>query len=206
MHAVSQAPAGIAFRRFLLLPHRRKLLADGRPVKLGGRAFDVLMTLIEARGAADPHSLRAWLSVHRRDPHSVGEAGAGRNGSDHGGSRIGPAADQHTRAGFRGDRPGGGAQRHPESRRHASARHSDRCRRHREDDPGPRTGTRAAAALCRRRVAGRVFGPRRSRAGPRHRGCRCRAGAGWRRSFGAACGAGARRSTPIAGVRYLRAM
>jgi DNA-binding winged helix-turn-helix (wHTH) protein len=35
----------------LLLPHRRELLVDGRPVKLGGRAFDVLMALIEARGA-----------------------------------------------------------------------------------------------------------------------------------------------------------
>jgi DNA-binding winged helix-turn-helix (wHTH) protein len=37
--------------RFSVLPHRRELLADGRPVKLGGRAFDVLMALIEARGA-----------------------------------------------------------------------------------------------------------------------------------------------------------
>jgi DNA-binding winged helix-turn-helix (wHTH) protein len=43
--------AGIAFGRFLVLPDRRELLADGRPVKLGGRAFDVLMALIEARGA-----------------------------------------------------------------------------------------------------------------------------------------------------------
>ena len=51
MHAASEAPAGIAFGRFLLLPHRRELLADGRPVKLGGRAFDVLMALIQARGA-----------------------------------------------------------------------------------------------------------------------------------------------------------
>jgi predicted ATPase/DNA-binding winged helix-turn-helix (wHTH) protein len=51
MHAASEAPAGIVFGRFRLLPHRRELLADGRPVKLGGRAFDVLMTLIEAHGA-----------------------------------------------------------------------------------------------------------------------------------------------------------
>ncbi|MBV8288633.1 MAG: winged helix-turn-helix domain-containing protein, partial [Hyphomicrobiales bacterium] len=33
------------------MPHRRELFADGVPVKLGGRAFDVLMALIEARGA-----------------------------------------------------------------------------------------------------------------------------------------------------------
>ena len=34
-----------------LLPHRRERLADGQPVGLGGRSFDVLMALIEARGA-----------------------------------------------------------------------------------------------------------------------------------------------------------
>jgi predicted ATPase/DNA-binding winged helix-turn-helix (wHTH) protein len=51
MDTASEAPAGIAFGRFLLSAHRRGLLADGRPVKLGGRAFDVLMALIEARGA-----------------------------------------------------------------------------------------------------------------------------------------------------------
>jgi DNA-binding winged helix-turn-helix (wHTH) protein len=51
MDADSEAPAGVAFGRFRVLPHRRELLADGRPIKLGGRAFDVLMALIEARGA-----------------------------------------------------------------------------------------------------------------------------------------------------------
>lgn len=51
MHTGSEAPARIAFGRFLLLPHRRELLTHGQPVKLGGRAFDVLMALIEARGA-----------------------------------------------------------------------------------------------------------------------------------------------------------
>ena len=43
--------ASLAFGRFQVLPHRRELLADGQPLKLGGRAFDVLMTLIEAHGA-----------------------------------------------------------------------------------------------------------------------------------------------------------
>jgi hypothetical protein len=51
MDPISEAPAGVAFGRFLLSPHRRELLADGRPVRLGGRAFDVLLALIDARGA-----------------------------------------------------------------------------------------------------------------------------------------------------------
>jgi len=51
MHPARDLPASIEFGRFRALPHRRELLADGRPVKLGGRAFDVLMALIEAHGA-----------------------------------------------------------------------------------------------------------------------------------------------------------
>src|SRR6516164_8718810 len=51
MEPASEASASVAFGRFRVLPHRRELLVDGRPVKLGGRAFDVLMALIEARGA-----------------------------------------------------------------------------------------------------------------------------------------------------------
>src|SRR5215475_7879256 len=51
MDRSSETLAGVAFGRFRVLPHRRELLADGRPVKLGGRAFDMLMALIEARGA-----------------------------------------------------------------------------------------------------------------------------------------------------------
>jgi predicted ATPase/DNA-binding winged helix-turn-helix (wHTH) protein len=46
----SETPASIAFGRFRLLPHRRELLADRQPVKLGGRGFDVLITLLEGRG------------------------------------------------------------------------------------------------------------------------------------------------------------
>src|SRR6516164_6197100 len=34
-----------------ILPHRREVFADGRPIELGGRAFDVLVALIEANGA-----------------------------------------------------------------------------------------------------------------------------------------------------------
>ena len=44
----AQAPAAIEFGRFTVLPRRRELLAEGRPLELGGRAFDVLMALIEA--------------------------------------------------------------------------------------------------------------------------------------------------------------
>jgi DNA-binding winged helix-turn-helix (wHTH) protein len=51
MNSTSDPPLGLTFGRFQVLPERRELVADGRPVTLGGRAFDVLMALIEARGA-----------------------------------------------------------------------------------------------------------------------------------------------------------
>ena len=59
----AQAPAAIEFGRFSVLPHRRELLAEGQPVELGGRAFDVLMVLIEASGAVvstDTLMNRVW--------------------------------------------------------------------------------------------------------------------------------------------------
>jgi predicted ATPase/DNA-binding winged helix-turn-helix (wHTH) protein len=51
MDPASERLAGIAFGRFQVSPDRREVLAEGRPIKLGGRAFDVLMALVEARGA-----------------------------------------------------------------------------------------------------------------------------------------------------------
>src|SRR5438132_3164371 len=63
MNTASKASAAVAFGRFQVLPHRRELLADGQPVKLGGRAFDVLLALIEARGAVvtkDAVMTRVW--------------------------------------------------------------------------------------------------------------------------------------------------
>src|SRR5512134_1461886 len=46
----SDSPSSIEFGRFKVLRNRRELLADGVPVDLGGRAFDVLIALIDARG------------------------------------------------------------------------------------------------------------------------------------------------------------
>src|SRR5258706_14932908 len=51
MEPIPLAPTAIEFGRFRILPHRRELLAESQPVELGGRAFDVLMVLIEASGA-----------------------------------------------------------------------------------------------------------------------------------------------------------
>jgi hypothetical protein len=39
------------FGRFRVLLQRRQLLADGVPVELGTRAFDLLLVLLKARGA-----------------------------------------------------------------------------------------------------------------------------------------------------------
>src|SRR6202035_5120735 len=51
MDITSETPAIIEFGHFRVVPRRRELLADGRPIYLGGRSFDVLMALIEASGA-----------------------------------------------------------------------------------------------------------------------------------------------------------
>src|ERR1700752_3101005 len=54
------------FGRFQVLPHRREFLADGVPVALGSRAFDVLMVLIEAGGelvTKDEILTRVWPGV-----------------------------------------------------------------------------------------------------------------------------------------------
>src|SRR5258707_4242530 len=60
---LAETPAAIEFGRFRVLPRRREFLIEGRPVELGGRAFDVLMTLIEAHGAVvskDALMKRVW--------------------------------------------------------------------------------------------------------------------------------------------------
>jgi TolB-like protein len=63
-------PSGhVDFGRFRLLPDRRELRADGVAIELGGRAFDTLTILIEARGALvtkDELLSRVW-------PHAVVE-------------------------------------------------------------------------------------------------------------------------------------
>src|SRR3982074_641149 len=60
---LAETPAAIQFGRFRVLPRRREFLIEGRPVELGGRAFDVLMALIEASGAVvgkDALMHRVW--------------------------------------------------------------------------------------------------------------------------------------------------
>jgi predicted ATPase/DNA-binding winged helix-turn-helix (wHTH) protein len=63
MDLTSETPAIIEFGRFRIVPHRREFLADGQPIHLGGRTFDVLMALIEGQGAVvskDPLMGRVW--------------------------------------------------------------------------------------------------------------------------------------------------
>src|SRR6266851_5157115 len=63
MAELPEHPATIEFGRFKVVRHRRELLADGRPVELGGRAFDTLMALIDARGSVlgkDDLMSRVW--------------------------------------------------------------------------------------------------------------------------------------------------
>jgi len=72
MVRLSDRAAIIEFGRFSILPRRRQLLADGQPIALGGRAFDLLLALIEAPGAVvgkDELLSRVWS----------GRAGSSRN-------------------------------------------------------------------------------------------------------------------------------
>ncbi|MET4023796.1 winged helix-turn-helix domain-containing protein [Bradyrhizobium sp. S3.2.12] len=53
----------IEFGRFRVFPGRRELLVDGRPIRLGGRAFDLLMALSETPGTVvskDDLLTRVW--------------------------------------------------------------------------------------------------------------------------------------------------
>jgi DNA-binding winged helix-turn-helix (wHTH) protein len=47
----ANAGEALEFSRFLVLLRRRQLLADGVPVELGTRAFDLLLVLLEAEGS-----------------------------------------------------------------------------------------------------------------------------------------------------------
>jgi predicted ATPase/DNA-binding winged helix-turn-helix (wHTH) protein len=53
----------IAFGSFRLIPAQRKLLEDGNPLRLGSRALDILITLVESAGATIPKEqliARTW--------------------------------------------------------------------------------------------------------------------------------------------------
>lgn len=78
----SSARAALKFGRFRVVPYRREFFAEGAPVLLGSRAFDVLMVLIEAAGelvtkdeifgrvwpgmVVEEHSLQFHISVLRK--------------------------------------------------------------------------------------------------------------------------------------------
>jgi predicted ATPase len=82
MDAVPDPSAIVEFGRFKVLRHRRELLADDRPIELGGRAFDTLVALIDAHGTVlnkdklmsrvwpgrvvEENSLQAQISMLRR--------------------------------------------------------------------------------------------------------------------------------------------
>jgi len=89
MDSTTERAASVAFGRFRVVPHRRELLADGRPIRLGGRAFDVLIALIEARGAVvgkDALMARVWPDQVIADNSLQSQISALRNalGSDRG--------------------------------------------------------------------------------------------------------------------------
>jgi len=65
-HGPATAEAGLEFGRFRVRLRRRELLADGVPVELGTRAFDLLLALLEADGALMTKSdllSRVWPGI-----------------------------------------------------------------------------------------------------------------------------------------------
>ena len=66
MHTVDAIPATFRFGSCELLPHHRELRVAGKAVHLGGRAFDLLMVLVEGRGklvTKDEIFDRVWPGV-----------------------------------------------------------------------------------------------------------------------------------------------
>src|SRR5438105_6075693 len=62
----SSAEAALEFGRFRVLVRRRQLLADGVPVELGTRAFELLLVLLEADGllvTKDQCLSRVWPGI-----------------------------------------------------------------------------------------------------------------------------------------------
>jgi predicted ATPase/DNA-binding winged helix-turn-helix (wHTH) protein len=72
-------PPAIEFGHVSVLPHRRELRVAGRPIRLGGRAFDVLIALIEASGAVlskDELLSRVWHGRIVEESRLAGEIAA----------------------------------------------------------------------------------------------------------------------------------
>ncbi len=66
MQGTDEARAVVQFGRFRLHPHRRELFVEGKPAHIGSRAFDLLVALIEARGALvtkDEILSRVWPNL-----------------------------------------------------------------------------------------------------------------------------------------------
>jgi DNA-binding winged helix-turn-helix (wHTH) protein len=62
----ASAEGALAFGRFRVLLRRRQLLADGVPVEMGTRAFDLLLVLLEADGSLVTKNellSRAWPGI-----------------------------------------------------------------------------------------------------------------------------------------------
>ncbi len=177
--------AGRAYRfgAFLLRPARRELLADGVPVTLGSRAFDLLAALVEHAGqvvSRDALTAVAWprmvvedSSLRVQIAHLQARAGCGRAGHCHGAGSGLPLRRRGAGRG-RGGRGGcGGGAGHTGRARAAAPphrHHRARCR------GGPRAGVGAAGAA---RDLGRHWRHRQDHRGAGRRRAAGRGLCGW---------------------------
>src|ERR1700732_1073341 len=101
------------FGSFRLIPAQRMLLDDGKPLRLGSRAFDILITLVEHAGetiskerliahawpetVVDDGALRVHVAALRK---ALGDGGGGRryvaNNPGRGYAFVAPVKREHT--------------------------------------------------------------------------------------------------------------
>lgn len=108
MRLIDEALGAVEFGRFRLLPYRRELRADGVAVELGSRAFEILMVLIEARGALvtkDEFLSRVWPDTVVEESNLVVRSRHCAKRSERIGISSGPCPDGATGSSLRSALP-----------------------------------------------------------------------------------------------------
>ena len=182
MNAMDSEPSAddrfLEFGRYRLIPGRRELLADGKPLQVGERAFDVLLRLIEAQGApvgkddllkavwpgqsVERNALQAQISALRKAFGA--ERDLIRTVSGRGYQLNTQVVEQPPAVDLRADRARRAAAAGARSAERKPAGLALRSRRHRQDPPCGGSGSPAAPSARLERFASRSSRRFRTRA------------------------------------------